>query len=56
MDTPGLGFRLGGCEPAPQTPAPALGERGRALLQELGMDTAAIERLQRSGVLGAALP
>ncbi|WP_406623291.1 CaiB/BaiF CoA transferase family protein [Acidovorax sp. SDU_ACID1] len=56
VDTPGLGFRLGGCEPAPQTPAPALGERGRALLQELGMDTAAIERLQRSGVLGAALP
>ena len=54
VQTPGLGFRLGGCEPAPQTPAPGLGQHGHALLQELGIEDAVIERLHRNGVLGGA--
>lgn len=54
VQTPGLGFRLGGCEPAPQTPAPGLGQHGHALLQELGIEDAVIEQLHRNGVLGGA--
>jgi crotonobetainyl-CoA:carnitine CoA-transferase CaiB-like acyl-CoA transferase len=58
VDQPGMGQfhtpRTPGISPqadAGLTPAPEIGEHGRAILAELGIDLAAVERLAAEGVL-----
>ena len=48
------GFTLDGHRPTPQRPPPTLGEHGRELLREAGLDDAAIDDLVARGVV--ALP
>jgi CoA:oxalate CoA-transferase len=48
------GFLLDGHRPTPQLPPPTLGEHGRELLREAGLDDAAIDDLVARGVV--ALP
>jgi CoA:oxalate CoA-transferase len=64
-DVPGLGrplvvlrpgFTLGGGRPTPARRPPRLGEHGRELLREAGLDDAAIDGLVARGVVAVPAP
>ena len=50
------GFTLDGHRPTPQRPPPTLGEHGRELLREAGLDDAAIDDLVARGVVTLPAP
>ena len=50
------GFTLDGHRPTPQRPPPTLGEHGRELLREAGLDDAAIDDLAARGVVALPAP